>query len=435
MKTKPRSFSTHLLVLLVALTALTLAFARADAQSAPVEITYAMLAGASELEGWLAQVEVANELLADQNIRINVQQIPASGWSEYYQRIVAQIAARRAPDIGRIAESFMPVVIENGHALDLTDYMSEIDMSQYFEAPFYASAHQDGRFYGFPSGTYNMLLYYNKDLFDAAGLPYPSSDWENAITFDQVEAYAQTLTQGEGANKTFGFAAGPFMGFIGMYAVSNGGANVFHEDGSCALTEPEALEVYGWFDRMLSAGTMPRPTDTSVVSAFEMFRAGRLGMIVDGTWYLNPLKEVDNFRVGIAAVPSGSGQAYSSQFVDAWVVWRGTENPDAAWEAIKALNSKEALGALAAAGVGGIPVHQGTFEEAGDQILGDGFGAEDRAAFRGALENGLAVPYNESYQEIDDRVNATLDEWLLGRIDYQGFAERVCGIVEEVAGR
>lgn len=395
-------------------------------------VTYGMMASAQELPGWMAQVEAANELLAEKDIRIEVQQIPVPGWPEYYQRIVAQIAARRAPDIGRIAESFMPVVVNNEHVVDLTEYIEGLDISQYFEAAFHASAYRDGRYYGFPSGTYNMLLYFNKDMFDEAGVPYPSADWEDAVTFDQVRRYAQQLTHGDGANKQWGFAAGPYMAFIGMYALSNGGENVFNEDGSCALAEPESLEVYEWFDNMLRVDeTMPTPTDTSVISAFEMYRSGRLAMMVDGTWFLRPVTEITNFQPGIAAVPSGSGEAYSSQFVDAWVVWRGTDDPDAAWEAIKALNSEEALDALAANSVGGIPVHRGTFQEYGLAMLGNRFDETDREAFTGALENGLAVPYNEHYQEIDSQVNANLDQWLLGRISYAEFAERVCQIVEE----
>jgi hypothetical protein len=76
-------------------------------------------------------------------------------------------------------------------------------------------------------------------------------------------------------------------------------------------------------------------------------------------------------------------------------------------------------------------VHKGTFEEYGLAMLGDRFEDDDRAAFTGALEHGLAVPYNEHYQEIDSQVNANLDQWLLGRISYAEFAEKVCEIVEE----
>lgn len=408
---------------------------RLHAQGEQVELIYAMYAGATELPGWTAQVDVANRLLESQGIRIKLQEINATGWGEYYQKIVAQLAAGRAPDLGRVAESLMPRIVTDGQAVDLSAYLGGFDLTQYFESPFQSAAFRDGKHFGFPSGTYNMLLYYNKALFDGAGLPYPSADWTNAVTFDQVRELAKAMTSGEGGSKRFGFAAGPFMAFIGMYATSNGGKNVFNDDGTCALTSPESLAVYQWFDAMLREdGSMPRPTDTEVISSLEMFRAGRIGMMVDGTWAHAVAREITDFGVGIAAVPSGTGQAYSSQFVDSWVIWQGTDHPDQAWEAIKALNSKEALDALASAGVGGTPVLKATFDELSDALIGEQFGPDDKAAYRGALDHGLSVPYNEFYQEVDDKVNASMDEWLLGRISADEFAGRVCGIIEEHRG-
>lgn len=404
------------------------------AKGEPVELTFAMNALAPEIPGWTAQVDAANKQLASKNIKIKIQKIPAAGWGEYYQKVVAQIAAGRSPDIGRIAESFMPQLIAKGQVLDITSTVSEMDMKNYYEAPFKSSAYRDGKYYGIPSGTYNMVMYYNKDMFDKAGLKYPSSDWDNAITFEQVREYARKLTEGEGGAKKFGFSAGPFMAFIGMYSMSNGGKNVFDENGKCALTQPQSLEVYRWFDAMLRTDrSQPRPTDTKVVSALDMFKSGRLAMMVDGTWSHAPIKDIKSFKVGIAAVPSGKGKAYSSQFVDSWVVWKGTKHPTEAAEALKALNSKEALDALAATGVGGTPIQKQTLSELKDKMIGTQFGPQDQAAFMGALEHGLSVPYNESYQEIDDKVNASMDEWLLGKISPEQFAEKVCGIVNAAA--
>jgi ABC-type glycerol-3-phosphate transport system substrate-binding protein len=62
--------------------------------------------------------------------------------------------------------------------------------------------------------------------------------------------------------------------------------------------------------------TQPRPTDTKVISTWDLFKAGRLAMAMDGTWFFTDAKNIKNFRVGIAGVPSAKGKAYSSQFVD-----------------------------------------------------------------------------------------------------------------------
>jgi multiple sugar transport system substrate-binding protein len=183
---------------LIFFTVLMLAVPWVSAQDAPVEIVLPLLGFATELEGWTASVDAANELLADQNIRIVVQNVPVTDWNEYYQRAVSQIAAGQPIDIGRLAESHMPTAIRDGVAMDITDRLDDLNMDDYFQAAFFSAAYQDERYYGIPSGIYYMVMYYNRDLFDAAGLDYPSADWENAITFDQVREYAAALTTGRG---------------------------------------------------------------------------------------------------------------------------------------------------------------------------------------------------------------------------------------------
>lgn len=407
-----------------------------SAQDAAVEIVLPLLGFATELEGWTAAVDAANELLADQNIRIVVQNVPVTDWNEYYQRSVAQIAAGQPIDIGRLAESHLPTAIRDGVVLDITDKVAELPMDEYFANAFDSAAFQNGRYYGVPSGIYYLVMYYNQDLFDAAGLEYPSADWTDAITFEQVREYAQQLTSGEGPNKTFGFSAGPYIAFIGMYASSAGGDNVFADDGSCALQQPESLAVYHWFDAMLREDmTQPRPTDTRVISAFDMFTSGRIAMIVDGTWFQTAMRDIEGFDVGIAAVPSASGDAVSASFVDSWVMWEGTEHPEEAWEALKALASVEASTALAERGVGGIPIRRDTLENLSDVMIGENFDEASRTAFIQGLDHIQGVPYNEFYNEIDTEVNSVLEEWLLGNVTAEEFAARSCAIVADITGQ
>lgn len=330
----------------------------------------------------------------------------------------------------------MPTAIRDGVVMDLTDRLPELGMENYFSDAFNSAALQDGAYYGIPSGIYYMLMYYNKDLFDAAGLEYPSADWENAITFDQVREYAAALSEGDGPNRTFGFSAGPFMAFIGMYSASAGGPNVFNEDGSCGLTSPETLAVYNWFDSMLREDrTQPRPTDTRVMTAFDMFTAGRIAMLVDGTWFQTAMRDIEGFNVGIAAVPSASGQAVSSAFVDSWVVWEGSEHPDEAWAALKALASVEASMALAERGVGGIPIRRDVLEALQDTMIGANFDEGSVRAFINGLDHLQAVPYNEFYNEADTEINAVLDEWLLGNVTAEEFAQQSCDILNGLAGQ
>jgi ABC-type glycerol-3-phosphate transport system substrate-binding protein len=278
-----------------------------------------------------------------------------------------------------------------------------------------------------------MLTYYNKDLFAEKGVPAPSLDWNNAITFDQVLNDCAALSGGEGANKTYGFNGGPYMAFIGMYSLSNSGHNVFDDEGNVTLTQPESLAVYHWFDDMLQKGYMPRPSDTQVISAFDMFATGRIGMLVDGSWSLASLYDYDEMNIGIAPVPSGNGQSYSAMYVDSFVVYKGTKNEEAAFDALNAMISTEGWNALAQTAFGGIPVNRIAFEENKDKFLPMGMDAEDLDVLISGLDHAVRVPYNEFYQEADYEANLAMDQWLLGMIGCEEYAEEVKGIVEKYA--
>lgn len=171
---------------------------------------------------------------------------------------------------------------------------------------------------------------------------------------------------------------------------------------------------------------MPRPTDTTVMSAFDMFTNGRLAMIVDGTWWLGSIGAVEDINIGIAAVPGAeNGSAYTSQFVDSFVIYKDCENKDAAWKAIKALVSQEGFEALAATGVGGTPVHKDVVNAVTEELLGENVDETSKKVAEEALNHTVKVPYNEYYEEADQKVNNTMDEWLLGQISYEEYADKV----------
>lgn len=405
--------------------------AMADGET--ITIRFAYNAFDAAITAWTACIDAANAKLKEEgkNIVIEGVQVPVSDWNEYYTKITTQIAAGTGPDIGLIAESFMPQCIDAGIALDITQYMDRINLDEYFSATFYNAAYQDGKFYGLPGSLYYMLMYYNKDLFDAAGVEYPSGDWTNAITFDGVLDACSKIAGGKGASKTYGLSAGPYMAFIGMYSMNNGGYNVFDENGNVMLTSPESLEIYNWFDELLNNGYLPRPSDTQVISAFDMFTSGRIAMLIDGSWSLTSLYQYDDINVGLAAIPSNVSNTASAMYVDSFVVYKGTQNEEAAFEALRAMISYEGWNALAQTAFGGVPLHRQAFEDNKEKFLPMNMTAEDLEVLINGMDHAVRVPYNEYYEQADYEANLAMDEWLLGNITAEEYAAKVKGIVEK----
>jgi len=387
--------------------------ALAEGSTGVVEITWAMQAAANEIGGWQAVVDAANAKLADKNIRIVVQKINTSNWDEYYQKVTAQIAGGNSPDIGRIAESLMPTVIEKKQVMNITDrFNAEIDRSQYFDTVFDNAGAQDGQLYGLPSGVYHKLMYYNKDLFDKAGVAYPSSDWDNPITIPTLVETAAKLSSGEGIDRTFGYYGEADIFMVGCFADDN----IYSADNTFKITDNHK-EIYKALDQMLNVDkSMPTPVETKIMGGFDMFRAGKVAMVVDGTWWHQTAREITDFNVGIAAAPSLSGAANAVSFIDNYVIWSGTKHPEESWEALKAIFSEECFNVLAETGNGGVPVNRETLKNFESTLIGERFNEADKTSFIQSLDHTWPMPYNASFNEVSQQTASVLEPWMVGSL-------------------
>ncbi len=378
-----------------------------------VEVTWAMQAAANEIGGWQSVVDAANAKLAEKNIKIVVQKINTSNWDEYYQKVTAQIAGGNCPDIGRIAESLMPTVIEKNQVMNITDnFNADIDRSAYFESLFNNAGSVDGQMYGLPSGIYHKLMYYNKDLFDKAGVTYPSGDWDHPITMDELVNTAKALSAGEGIDRVYGYYGEADIFMVGCFA----GDNIYSADNTYKITDAHK-SIYKALDQMLNVDkSMPTPVETKIMGGFDMFRAGKVAMVVDGTWWHQTARDITDFNVGIAAAPSLNGTSNAVSFIDNYVVWSGTKHPAEAWQALKAIFSEDSFNALAQTGTGGVPVSRATLEKYESTLIGDRFSDADKASFIQSLGHTWPMPYNASFNEVSQQTASVLEPWMVGSI-------------------
>ncbi len=397
-----------------------------------VEVDLALASYDPEVPGWSAVIEAANKKLAPQNIEIKINKIPTSTWEPYYQKILTLIASGNAPDIGRIAESYLPILIEKNQIVEVTDKMGQIDKEQYLDGAFSGAAFVDGRVYGLPCGIYTMLLYYNRDLFDEAGVEYPSSDWNNPVTWDEFRSVAAKLTKGDGSDKIFGAHLNLEILMLNQYFMGNGGAPLFDEKGACMLNHPKNAEILDLFGKMYTEDkSLMRPIDAKTVGYGDMFRAGKVGMMVEGTWFHYKAKNIKQFEAGIAAIPSNTGRSVCTNFIDSWVIFNGSKHENEAWEALKAIISKEAFDALAPHSVGGIPITKSTIEQYKENIVGEHFDKYGKSAFIESINHTVQASYSVNINYFTRDWNYLLESYSLGGITTGEFIERGMEVISE----
>ncbi len=279
-----------------------------------------------------------------ENPDIKVEYTPVSG--EYPAKLLTMIAGDAAPDVFFIASDSYRSFQKRGVLLNLTGYFNkEMDIDEFIPLA-RDKMLIDGGIYGVSSCDVSPVLFYNKKLFDEAGLPYPPNDPEKAWTWDKFVDIAKQLTVRKNGKTVQYGVSGFTIEWVSAFSamVKSNGGQVFNEDYTeLLLDSPEAKEALVEIKNLQRVyGVSPlviANVQQGGISSTQMLQTGRLAMLVDGSWTLQQLAEMD-FPLGIGVLPKfkepvtiGQAHLYSA--------WVKTKHPDEAWELIKFVSSRE----------------------------------------------------------------------------------------------
>jgi multiple sugar transport system substrate-binding protein len=335
------------LVMIVSLMLTACGGAQAPASSnEPVTISMMMWGDPAELEVW-------NQIVADfhqakPNITVKVE---VSDWDSYWTKLKTLLSADTPPDVFAMDAPLYLDYQSRGVLLNLQPYLDKSpDMlkgvyPQTLEA--YKTA--DGM-YGLPRDFQTIVLFYNKDMFDAAGVAYPTADW----TYDDLRNAAKQLTKdsdNDGKFDQFGFYSDLWdMELIWSEAVWAYGGDVINADHTKTLVgEPKAREAWQLFHNMMFEDKSWPDSTRAEEYGGDPFLAGVAAMTTIGHWAVPGYAEV-NFKWDVAPMPKGpAGQATSVNSAG-FVVGKSSKSPDAAFEFLKYVLSEPAQKRLAELG-------------------------------------------------------------------------------------
>ncbi len=304
---------------------------------------------------------------------------------EYYQNDVAydtlqtQIAAGNAPDI------VGPVGVRglNGfrdQILDLAPYIEEsgYDVSDY-PPELVEFWNQDGKQVGLPFAVFPSFIYYNRDLFDEAGLPYPpqefGADYEGEPwDMDALRELAMQLTvDAEGNDATsedFDAENIEQYGFVPQWgddpraeATFFGPGLPVDDEGNASIPEHWRAAWEWFYNGMWEDHFIP----TGVALASDQFpggnafSSGNVAMAFTHLWYTCCVDPAVVTNWDIAVVPAYEGETTAKLHADTFVILESTEHPDEAFEVLTWLLNDAELDLLAV--YGGLPAHLSKQEE------------------------------------------------------------------------
>lgn len=320
----------RLMFVFVIVSLLLTACASTATEAAPVEITFTMWGAPEELAVW--QKVVDDFHAAKPNITVKVD---VSDWDSYWTKLNTLIAGGTPPDVFAMDAPLFLDWQNRGALLNLQPY---IDKTPGFLDGFYpqtlaAYKTADG-YYGLPRDFQTVVLFYNKDMFDAAKVAYPTADW----TYDDLLAAAKKLTldtNNDGKTDQFGFWTDTWdMELLWSEAIwANGGEIISPDHTKTLIGEGGALDAWKYIDSLYKAGVMPTPTAAGEFGG-DLFQSKMAAMTTIGHWAVPGYVQAGlNFNV--VPMPKGPAGRATSVNSAGFVVAKDSKHPDAAFEFIK----------------------------------------------------------------------------------------------------
>ncbi|HMQ31418.1 MAG TPA: sugar ABC transporter substrate-binding protein [Chloroflexaceae bacterium] len=284
---------------------------------------------------------------------INVTLIHVPGQSDYRRRLAVDFAAGRPADVVLLNYRRYGAYAARGALEPLGPYLARSQLLR--EEEFYAEAlapfRWEGRLMCIPQNLSSLVVYYNRDLFRAAGLADPAPDWG----WDDFLGAARALTRdtdGDGQVDQFGLGtevslirAAPFIWQNGGELVDDPGAPT-----RLALDTPDARDALAWFVGLQREHhVVPDAVAEAAESSESRFLNGRLGMLLNSRRGVPTYRTIEGFDWDVAALPGGRERA-GVLHSDAYCMPAVSANKAAAWDFIEFANSAEGQHLIAASG-------------------------------------------------------------------------------------
>jgi multiple sugar transport system substrate-binding protein len=283
-------------------------------------------------------------------IRVDLRTLP---WSHYHRKILTMAAAGSKLDVMRLANSYFPRFVEKKALLPLDEYLSrdraEIDFGDFYPEAL-MGCEAEGHLYGLPLDIPGWAVYYNRGMFDRAGLPYPEESWTWETFLDISRKLTQDLN-GDGILDQYGAYIKVKMAVIELLA-GQSGAMILNQDNSKSLFDtPEGRAVLRLlYDLIVTYGVVP---PQEVRANQDLFAMEKVAMVLLTRGEVTGFRRNLAFDWDVASVPRWVQRDPSALIVggfNPWVIARTTELPEDSWRFLKFFTGQEAATKMARTG-------------------------------------------------------------------------------------
>lgn len=268
------------------------------------------------------------------DIKVSVEVTP---WDQYWTKLQAAATGGGMADIFWMHPDQVFNFAEGDAMLDLTDYVKDnnVDLSKFPEY-IVKGFEIDEKQLAIPKDYSTLGLWYNKDLFDKAGISYPDDSW----TWDTWMEAAEKLTNKD--EGVYGMVA-PADGQNFWYnLVWQNGSDIISEDGKkIMLNDPKTVEAIKYGVSFIDKGYSPTTSDFANTTPDQYFESGKAAMITAGSWMANEYLSIEGLNIDVAPMPKNVDRGSVSSGMG-YAIAANTKHPEEAWKFLEFAASKEA---------------------------------------------------------------------------------------------
>jgi multiple sugar transport system substrate-binding protein len=362
---------------------------------------------------------------ANPNVTVELVDLPSTDYQD-----TMNIRLSGGDDTDIITVKDIPgyaAMLTRGQIIPLNDYIEAdgLDLSVYSGAA--EELTYEGAIYGLPFRSDIWILYYNKDIFDAAGLDYPTND----MTWTEFDALARQLTSGSGADKIYGAHFHVWRSCVQLATVQDGLNTVISTDYSFMAPMYDMVTAMQKDGIVMDYGELRAGS----IHYSGVFENGQVAMLPMGSWFIGTLIAAQNngdfdFGWGVAAYPHPEGVAAGTTAgtLTSLAINEKSDNKDAAWDFIKFYSGVE--GAKALAGTGNLPAVR-TPEVLEIFASLDGVPAEATEALQTTTVR-LELPMHPNVGEIEQILNEVHDLIMTNSVSVDDGLQEATDRVSEV---
>lgn len=375
-------------------------------------------AGTLQLMGWASSdaentrlqqiVDQWNTANPDSTVQLNL--VP-----DYDTKLQTALAGGSPPDIFYIDSFKLPDLVAANAVAPIGDQLTNPD-------DFYPSMREaftiEGTFYCPPKDFSTLALEYNKDLFDAAGVEYPTADW----TWDDLRAAAEKLTNAD--TGTYGMVLSPDFARLIAFIYQAGGTIADEGFTTMTLDTDAVKQATDFYINMVADGFAAQPSDLDSGWAGEAFGKGQAAMAMEGNWIVPFLKDqYPDVKYGVVELPAGSAGKATMAFTVCYGVPANGKNNEQALKVVDYLTGAEGMKAWTDLGLA-MPTRAS---------LAEGWLAQypDLQPFLAGADYAKKWQFRPGFQDVLDSFNAGLQDAFAGNQT----ADTVLSTVQDVGNQ